>query len=206
MGKPRIDDFKQVLFVEGDSDLHFYKALLRSRFDLEVFIRNCQGRDQTKKTLELDVKPSFLAEKSHLAVIVDADHDARAPSDSFTNLLEKLTGQKVVAGRWTAGQPRVGLWIAPDGKNAGEIETLVWQAWSSNSSNAKPKACIESFVACMAKTGCHAKSPDKALVGSLLAVCNDDDPRLGPGARAGVFDFESPAFAPLLEFLKGFRS
>jgi hypothetical protein len=48
MAKPKIDDFKQVLFVEGDSDLQFYKAILKQRFSLEVFIQNSHGRDQTK--------------------------------------------------------------------------------------------------------------------------------------------------------------
>ncbi len=206
MGKPEINDFKQVLFVEGDSDLQFYKAVLKQQFGLDVFIQNCQGRDQTKDVLEARVNASLLAEKTHLAVMIDADSSARAVTDSFAALLKRLTRQDVVVGGWTQGRPRIGLWIAPDCENPGEIETLVWQAWASDRANAVPRACIESFVACMEKSGHLPKSPHKGLVSSLLALKNDDDPRLGPGARAKIFDFSRPEFVSLVDFLKGFQS
>jgi hypothetical protein len=139
-------------------------------------------------------------------VIVDADKNVRSAATSFAEVLERLTGQRVVVGGWTQGPPRVGLWIAPDGKTPGEIETLVWKAWSAESGTTGAKACIESYVGCMEGSGHPPKSRDKVLVNALLAVANEDDPRLGPGARAGVFDFERPEFASLLEFLRGFGS
>jgi hypothetical protein len=49
-----------------------------------------------------------------------------------------------------------------------------------------------------------AQSPDKGLIGALLALKNDEDPRLGPGARANVFDLNSPHLQPLRQFLAGF--
>jgi hypothetical protein len=206
MAKPEISDYKQVLFVEGDSDLQFYKAVLKQNFGLEVFIQNCQGRDQTKDVLEARINASLLAEKTHLGVLIDADNNARDVAESFAALLRKLTGQDVIVGGWTEGQPHVGLWIAPDCENSGEIETLVWRAWSSDDANAGQKACVESYVACMEKSGHGPKSVHKGLVNSLLALKNDDDPRLGPGARAKIFDFSRPEFVSLLAFLKGFES
>jgi hypothetical protein len=161
---------------------------------------------RSKKDLELLLRPDFLAAKTHVAVIVDADDDAQAAVESFAGLLRTRTGQNTVVGGWTDSQPRIGLWVAPDGKNRGEIETLVWQAWSSDPANAGPKACIESFVDCMGRSNHRPKSPHKGLVNSLLAIQNDEDPRLGPGARANIFDFLRPEFVPLLEFLKGFSS
>jgi hypothetical protein len=39
-------------------------------------------------------------------------------------------------------------------------------------------------------------------IGAVLSVLNEDDPRLGPGARKGLFDFGATEFAKLREFLK----
>jgi len=55
----------------------------------------------------------------------------------------------------------------------------------------------------MSQAGFRAHSPEKGVVGALLAIRNDDDPRLGPGARARVFDFARPEFASLRQFLSG---
>jgi hypothetical protein len=53
----------------------------------------------------------------------------------------------------------------------------------------------------MQRHGATLKSPDKVRIGAMLAVHNEDDPRLGPGARRRIFDFNSPALAPLGQFL-----
>jgi hypothetical protein len=44
----------------------------------------------------------------------------------------------------------------------------------------------------------------KGLIGALLAVKSDEDPRLGPGARENVFDLARPELTKLREFLSGF--
>ena len=102
------------------------------------------------------------------------------------------------------GQPNIGLFVTPDGNSNGEIETLVWRAWSNDPANEQPRQCIVDFVDCMTKASLKAKSPDKGLLNALLAIRNDEDPRLGPGARAKVFDFDRPEYAQLKEFLSAF--
>ncbi|MDI1449951.1 hypothetical protein [Polyangium sp. 6x1] len=86
--------------------------------------------------------------------------------------------------------------------NTGEIESLVWRAWSNDPENAGPRACVETFLACMDGQGHRAKSPDKGRISALLSVLSDEDPRLGPGARDGVFDFSRPELQPLTDFLR----
>jgi hypothetical protein len=202
--KRRIADYRRVLVVEGYSDLLFYaEALEHLRLSETVFIKECNGRSDLDLKLQDLLTPGFLAEKTHVGVIVDADRDAQGAESRFVSLLGNLAGQTVRSGRWTESSPRVGLWIAPGSGQPGEIETLVWNAWSADPENEKPKACIEGFVSCMAKAGACAKSPVKGLLGSLLAIRNDDDPRLGPAARSKTFDFSRSEFVPLLEFLKG---
>lgn len=115
-----------------------------------------------------------------------------------------MTGQVVTAGGWTDGPPRIGLHVVPGGGRTGALESLVWEAWSKDPANAAAKDCIEAFLGCMRGAGREARSPDKGRIGALLSVYNDEDPRVGPGARAHVFDFGRPELASLLEFLRAF--
>jgi hypothetical protein len=203
----KIDDFEQVLVVEGYSDLLFYaEALEYVHQNDKVFIKQVNGRADLDQKLKSFINPGLLAKKTHIGVIVDADKSAQGAGHRFSSALKVLTKQEVSDGQWSGGIPHIGLWIAPGAGNPGEIENLVWDAWSSDPANAGPKACIDSFVACMDKNGLHSMSPAKGLIGSLLAIKNDEDPRLGPGARARAFDFSRPEFTSLLEFLKGFSS
>ena len=59
--------------------------------------------------------------------------------------------------------------------------------------------------ACMQTANATAHSPAKGLVGALLAVKNDEDPRLGPGARRNVFNLGRPELQQLRVFLSGFN-
>ena len=99
----------------------------------------------------------------------------------------------------------MGLYVVPSDGVSGELETLVWKSWSAADENKTAKQCIEAFKECMSQSGIVPKSPDKALIGALLSIRHDDDPRLGPGARAGVFDLDSPELCHLRNFLLGFQ-
>lgn len=204
-GVPKLHECDRVLVVEGYSDLLFYAELLEDLGKLDkLFIKEVGGNSHFKEKLETLITPLVLASKQAIAVIADADTDAPAAATSLEAILSKLTGQTVKAGQWTNGKPRIGLFITPDGQTNGEIETLVWRAYASDPANARPRACIEAFRDCMAQAGFAANSADKGLVGALLAIRCDEDPRLGPGARTGVFDFNRPEYQRLRDFLNGF--
>ncbi|MBI5497921.1 MAG: hypothetical protein HY904_23155 [Deltaproteobacteria bacterium] len=88
----------------------------------------------------------------------------------------------------------------------GELETLVWRGWCADPANAARLSCIQAFEGCMQAAGVAAQSPDKARLQALLSLLNDDDPRLGPGARARKLDLGSPALLPPVTFLRGVAS
>jgi lysophospholipase L1-like esterase len=185
MTKPR-EDLPRWLVVEGYSDLLFYaEALEFIGLPDRVYIKEFNGRANLDVKLHDLINDGFLFEKTHIGVIVDADTNAATAGNRFAKVLTDLTKQDVGVARWTAGSPHVGLWVAPGGEGPGEIETLAWNAWSSDAKNAGPKACIESFVACMGRAALRAKSPDKALVGALLAVGQDLRFR-SPGVRVAA--------------------
>ncbi len=202
---PKLENCDRVLIVEGYSDLLFYAELLEAlgRHG-QVFIKHFNGRSDLATKLETFLTPQLLAAKQAFGIIVDADTNAHNTSSELTSLLTQLAGAPIMAGAWTSGQPRIGLFVTPDGSSSGEIETLVWRAWSADPANGRPKGCIDEFVVCMTRAGLKAQSPDKGLVSALLAIRHDEDPRLGPGARAKVFDFNRPEYSQLKEFLSDF--
>jgi hypothetical protein len=202
MGEPKIEDCDRVLVVEGFSDLRFYAELLEHCGKLEgVFIQRFNGVTDLILQLETFLTPALLSTKSAIAVVVDCDDNPTSRIQSIQNSLSALTGRTLLEGVWENGQPRLGFKVVPDQGRAGELETLVWEAWANDPQNRDARTCIESFLQCMDSNGCRPKSPDKGLIGALLAVRNDDDPRLGPGAQKGVFDFDLPEFRTLIDFL-----
>jgi hypothetical protein len=204
--KRKLGDCDRVLIVEGYSDLLFYAEFLEwlGNYD-SVFIQHFNGKADLNEKLEDFVTPQLLAEKGSIGIIVDADEQPEGAFAAVRDKIAQLTTLEIPApGRWIAGPPKIGAFIAPDPATPGEIETLVWRAWSADSKNAVAKDCIDAFIACMAADGHKAKSPDKGLIGALLAIQSDDDPRLGPGARNRVFDFDRPEFAALRMFLSEF--
>lgn len=205
MAKPNIKDFDRVLCVEGYSDLLFYAEFLEDLGKQGVYIASFNGKADLIAQLEALITPQLLMEKTRIGVIMDADREPAGTFTRFHNALTRLTGQTVpAAGAWTDGNPRIGLFVTPDANTQGEIETLVWRAWAADEGNADERKCIETFTGCMQTAGHSAKSPDKGLLAALLAIRNDEDPRLGPGARARVFDFTKAEFALLRAFLNGF--
>ena len=202
---PNLDTARKVLIVEGYSDLRFYAELLQYVGAHEqVFIKHFNGRADLETKLETFVTPQLLQSMDAVGVVVDANGDGPATAARLTQQLRSLTNQGVACGAWTHGQPRVGLSIVPSSDGIGEIETLVWRAWSSDVANRNAVECIEAYAVCMQRIGIKANSREKGRIGALLALRNDDDPRLGPGAQAGVFDFGRPELVPLIEFLTGF--
>jgi len=206
-----IEEYAHILIVEGYSDLLFYaEALEWLKKPSGVFIKPLGGSGNFKRKkhklmksmLEALLSPELLGKKTAIGVVVDADTDAADTSQRLEAALTTITGQPVTTGAWTPGPPRIGLLVVPGGGRQGEIETLVWEAWSNDPANAGPRMCVDSFLACMESHGRTAHSPDKGRIGALLAVLSDEDPRLGPGARDNIFDRSRPELQPLLDFLR----
>src|SRR6266481_3492389 len=148
---PKLEDCDRVLIVEGYTDLLFYAELIEAvGKNGKVFIKHFNGRADLATKLDTFVTPQLLLAKEAFGIIVDADDNAQRTVSELARLLEQITNQAVTQGAWTSGRPRIGFFVTPDGNSNGEIETLVWRAWSADPRNAHPKQCITEFVACMA--------------------------------------------------------
>ncbi|MCC6781213.1 MAG: hypothetical protein IT457_00095 [Planctomycetes bacterium] len=207
------------LLVEGESDLRFFAELFESMGigDQEgdgarkVHIKTCNGKAGMDDVLRAWIDPQKLREKKSIAVVADGDEEPAARLERLVHLLRKATGAEVpTAGGWARSPSGcwIGCFVLPGEQrdDPGEIETLVWRSWARDPVNAHAKACIESFVDCMRAVGAVPKKLDKVRIGALLAVRNPDDPRLGAGAQARVFDLGSNVLTRLRDFLKGFSA
>ena len=203
--KKKIESYDHVLVVEGYRDLLFYAEVLEALGKHEdVFIKELGGKDAFSLKLEDFVTPALLAKKLSLAFMVDGDSDPQKTRQTLESVLSRITSQRVVEGKWTGGTPKIGFMVVPDSDTRGEIETLVWQSWSVDPANSAQRKCVEDYVSCMRSQGVSAHSPDKGLIGALLALKSDEDPRLGPGARTKVFDLQRPELQRLRDFLSVF--
>jgi hypothetical protein len=201
-----IEDYDRILVVEGYGDLLFYAEVLEELGAHEkVFIKELGGKSGMKAKLESLLSPGFLDTKTTIAFVFDADTAPDATRNSLQKLLSEITGKPVVDGQWSGRKPNIGFFIVPGGDQAGEIETLVWNSWAGDPANAAERRCVEGYISCMQTAGAAAHSPAEGLIGALLAVKNDEDPRLGPGARRKVFNLKRHELQKLRGFLSGFE-
>lgn len=204
---PQLDDCEHVLIVEGYTDQLFLSAFLHHINRAEgVYIKECKGKDRLLKADLLSdfLNPKVLAEKKSIGILVDADQDARAAAQAVHDCLQKVVGRNTIEGTWheQPDGPRVGFFILPNGSGPGTIETLVWNALPAEGRHGAMKRAVDGFHHTMADLGWKAGSPDKARIGAFLSAAYAEDPRLGPGAREGLFDLDSPGFARLRRFLE----
>lgn len=198
-----------IIFAEGYGDLLFYAEMMdHLGKHNRCFIQDLggKGRSKLEKEAVLLLKPDNLAVLDAVAVILDADENADAAFDLARNALKKAVNVEVQAPNlWSAmpgGRTRFGVFIAGDAAGKGEVETLAWQAWQGRPDNQPLRDCVSSYLDCAQKAGKQIHSHDKTRIGALLAVLHDEDPRLGSGARANLFDFRAPEFAGLRKFLE----
>ena len=92
----------------------------------------------------------------------------------------------------------VSVFILPDNKNPGELETLLCRTLDSNVAK-----CIDDFMKCAkAATGVPPVKPDKARVGAYVAVQKKAPHSLAVSAQQGVWDFNHEVLNSVAEFLR----
>lgn len=135
-----------------------------------------------------------------LAIVLDAETDAEA---TFQRVRAALIASNLpiseAAGGVAEGALRVGVFLVPDNRSPGKIETLCLR--SVQGDPAWP--CLEVFFNCIRERG--GKWPDnmdKARAQAFLSTRPQPDLPVGLAALEGYWDFANAAFAPLVLFLK----
>lgn len=197
-----------LLVHEGDADRHIIGELTR-RVEIRGFQPlSMKGQGKMRPFLKaLSASPHFKSPVpgfEHpvraLAIVLDAEEDATA---TFQRVRAALAAANLPtpneAGGIVEGTLRVGVFLAPDNRSPGKIETLCLH--SVENDPAWP--CLEVFFNCVRERG--GKIPaniDKARAQAFLATRPQPDLPVGLAALEGYWDFTNRAFEPLVTFLR----
>jgi hypothetical protein len=134
-----------------------------------------------------------------MGIVRDAEQNAGDAFKSVCGALEKaglpIPSQPLIS---TQGQPKVCVFILPDEKSSGMIETLLLRAVSDE----PVFECVNEYLDCIEQvTGLVPRPVDKARFLAFLASRPDIKPLTGYAARAGYLKFESPVYDHLKEFI-----
>ena len=143
-----------------------------------------------------------------LGIIRDADNSAEnafrsvqsSIADSGLPVPPSLTNRRAVANEGDAWMAlTVSVFILPDNRNPGELETLLCRTLDSDIAK-----CIDNFMKCAEETatGESPSKPDKARVAAYIAVQKRAPHSLAVSARQGVWDFDHKMLNSVRKFLR----
>jgi hypothetical protein len=205
----------KLLLVEGRDEENFFKAACTHLGLHDIQVLGVAGK--TKLTGELKAikaDPNFPS-LDCLAIVRDADITPTGSKVSAVeSALQSVCGSLALAGvqlacppnhgQIVAGPPRVGLFVMPDGKSDGMLESLC----ISSVSTSAEFACIGRYLACLAQHGIIPSNLDKASARAWLASRADPDKSVGQAALASndpgnkYWKLADPTFRELWSFLR----
>lgn len=195
----------RLLLVEGRDEVNLFGELLEHCFDVAgrqtIQIIDVGGREKFGINIAaINAATERCSPLRALGIIRDADDSADSAFQSVCDALRN-TGYvpPPVHGDVSGGMPAVGVFILPDGEGAGAIETLCRHSIAGGAAS----SCVETYIECLKDRGVlHSRNEDKTFTHAWLAAGEDPVARVGEGARQGVWDFGSDAFADLSAFLR----
>ena len=194
------------MLVEGITDEIVFRRFNENLTINDIVVERYDGKSNfnTEYLRGLVSRTGFNAVES-LGIIRDADTSAEDAFRSVQGWLEKsgmpvpqsLKDRRATANVADARKPlTVSVFILPDNKNPGELETLLYQTLDSNVAK-----CIDDFLECAeAATGTPPAKPDKARVAAYVAVQKKVPHSLAVSAPRWIFDHE--VLSSVAEFLR----
>ena len=196
---------ERLLLVEGKDEYNLITALTEhclAESAASVQVVEAGGRTQFQARIRAvlqDAAKRRVALRA-VGVIRDADTDARAAWDSVHGALTSAGLQAPTAhGDFSDGHPGAGIFIIPDGEAQGALETLCVRSVAETSGG----ECVERYLACLQEEGALvSRKRDKSFAHAWLASRGNPVARVGEAALQGEWDFDHPAFAPLVRFVE----
>ncbi len=193
---------QKILLVEGKDEVRFFEALFKAKDIQNVQIIDCGGIYKFKKDFPTLKNTSEFNKVTSLAIIQDANNEGpQRRFESICSTLKKCDlSTPTQIGSFTSTNPKIGVFILPDGKNKGMLETLCLSIVESKDIN----KCIDDFMDCMGKNlkSKPPKNSDKAKLHAYLATMEEDTPSLGVATQKGYWNLNSDKLKPLLDFLQ----
>ena len=208
----------KLLLVEGNDDKRFFESLTRHLGETGITVEIYGGKPNLgNRLVNLAGRLNALVNPS-VGIVRDADGSSASAFDSVIGSLQR-------AGLPTPDAPitpveqddlQISVLILPPEDDTGELEDVCL----SSIEGTPDLECVESYLACISNAGPPiadnriAKAKIHAyLAGGPLPQFSTGDPnestgrrqpglRLGEAADRRVWDWTSPAFAPLISFLR----
>ena len=203
----------RLLLVEGKDDKRFLEALARHLGETGITVEIYGGKPNLgNRLVNLAGRLNDFIDPS-IGIVRDADNSSQSAFDSVAGSLRR-------AGMPTPDGPmalierdglRISVLILPPDDEQGELENVCLRSVAGS----RELECVEDYLNCLEslEPAIAANQMAKAKLHSYLAIgpvrTTDDGNitrrrpalRLGEAAEAGVWDWTSPAFQRVTEFL-----
>ena len=193
----------RLLLVEGRDEENVFNALMARCLGAEAGIQVIAAGGVNKFPPNLGAiriaaraRPTLRS----IGVVRDADDDAGSAFISVCGHLHDVGYLTPVAhGEFSDAIPSIGVFVVPDGFSPGALETLCRRSVDGTHA----AQCVDEYMECLRRhDAMYSRNADKSFAHAYLAAMRDPLARVGEGAQSGVWNFESPAFAALTQFLR----
>lgn len=184
----------KLLLGEGKDELRVFEAMVKYlQLEHQIQVLEYGGKSKLPPFLRTLPNLAGFNQLESLGITRDADASAVGARKSIQTLLENSPFPAVL---------RVGVFVLPGGERSGALEDICCDALGTN----PVWQCIDQFVGCRTeKLGAWpnpAATTGKAKLEAWLSTRDNPTIRLGEATAAGLMAFDSPAFAPLLQFMR----
>ena len=193
-----------LLLVEGRDEFFVFTEILH-RMDVDdiqlIDVEGITRFGSRLRALRMNAESNEV-QLASIGLVRDADNDATAAFQSLSDALRSNDLPVPVApGQVTDDRNDVvtGILILPDNQSPGALEDLCMQSIDSQNVH----ECIARYISCMRECGeMHSRIPSKTRAHVYLATRENPVVNVGVGARRDYWDFESPAFNIIREFIE----
>lgn len=189
------------LLVDGDDADYFFRALFKKIDITEIQIQNYGGNDELKGFLIQFAKARGFQEKvESIGIIRDAEKSAKSAFQSVSSAVTKagFSAPKKPLEQ-TKTQPCISVYILPDSKSKGMLETICNQSVEKDPA----MLCVDTYLKCLKeKLTLLPRNIEKARLQVFLASRKKVPRKLGVAAMQNVWPWDSPVFENIKNFLE----
>ncbi|MYA23655.1 MAG: hypothetical protein F4Z30_13130 [Gemmatimonadetes bacterium] len=208
-GLPKIElTADRLLLVEGKDEVNLLGRLIKDCLKDDgqgIQILDVGSKDNFRPNLRgIKVAAQARPTLRSIGIIRDADDNPNGSFDSVCDSLRSAGYEPPVAhAEFSDATPSIGVFIVPDGSQSGAIETLCRRSVQDEDA----AKCVDDYMECLTThNALQSKNADKTFTHAYLAAMEDPVARVGEGAQQGVWDFQSPAFGALSQFVRDLSS
>lgn len=194
----------RLLLVEGKDEVNLLGKLIKTCLKddgQDIQILDVGSKDNFRPNL-MGIKVAAQSRPTlrSIGIIRDADNNPKGSFDSVCGSLRSAGYEPPAAhAELSNTTPSIGVFIVPDGSQPGAIETLCRHSVEGEAA----AKCVDDYMECLTiNNALQSKNADKTFTHAYLAAMEDPVARVGEGAQQGVWDFQSPAFGALSQFVR----